>query len=103
MKVSLGITLDRTRQEVTRGNRPPVSLGGNCKQWAILTELWKRYDNYYLLNDLRATVWADEGYLPEDSTVWALVSELRKRLRPLRLTIKHTKGLGYRLEHLPVS
>ena len=95
---ALDLVLDHGRHRVTRGTRPPVDLGGNCRLWQVLTELCRRYDDYYPARDLRAAVW-DDCYV-EYETLWAAVSELRKRLRPLGLTVKHVKGLGYRLEDL---
>lgn len=95
----LGLVLDHSRHQVTRQGCSPVDLGGNCRLWAILTELCKRHNAYLLKKDLISAVWG-YGVIPEEVTVYAAMSELRRRLRPLGLTIKHTKGLGYRLEDL---
>jgi DNA-binding winged helix-turn-helix (wHTH) protein len=100
---ALGLVLEHHRHRVTRENGSFVELGGNCKLWKLLAALCKRCDHYCPARDLRAEVW--EGYLIEEGTLWGAVSDLRKRLRPLGIAIKHVKGLGYRLEDLriPVS
>jgi DNA-binding winged helix-turn-helix (wHTH) protein len=43
-------------------------------------------------------VW--DGYLIEQGTMWGAMSELREILRDIDLTVKHVKGIGYRLENL---
>jgi DNA-binding response OmpR family regulator len=93
---ALDLVLDHGRRRVTRGNGPYVELGGQCQLWEILEELCRRYDGYCPIRDLRTAVWGD--YPADESTVWSAVSDLRKRLRPLDVTIRHVKGLGYRLE-----
>lgn len=93
---ALELVLDHDRHRVTRGTRPFVDLGGNCRLWQVLTELCKRYDRCCSASYLRAAVW--EGCFIEEGTLWGTVGDLRRRLRPLELTIKHFKGLGYRLE-----
>jgi DNA-binding response OmpR family regulator len=93
---ALGVTLDHGRHRVCRGAGSFVDLGGQCRLWQVLTVLCRRYDSYLSKGDLRRQVWDD--YPAEDLTLWGAVCELRSRLRPLGLTIRHAKGLGYRLE-----
>lgn len=96
---SLGLVLDHSRQQVTRQGRPQVDLGGNCRLWELLTALCKRFDSYYPITDLMSEVWG-RNCLVEEGTVYGAVSDLRTRLRPLGLTIKHKKRIGYRLAEL---
>jgi DNA-binding winged helix-turn-helix (wHTH) protein len=95
----LQLTLDHSRHRITRKGYPPVDLGGQCRLWKILTRLCQRYDGYLPKNDLTDDVWDDYGAVSvEEVTVYAAISELRSSLLPLALTIKHVKGIGYRLE-----
>jgi DNA-binding response OmpR family regulator len=93
----LDLDLDHSRHRATRRNRPPVDFGGNCRQWAILSALAKRFDLHLAKRDLIAAVWDQDDVMPEEVTVWAAISDLRRRLRPLGMTIMFTKGLGYKL------
>jgi DNA-binding response OmpR family regulator len=34
----------------------------------------------------------------EEGAIWSAVHDLRDLIKPLHVRIKHTKGLGYRLE-----
>ena len=95
----LDLSLDDGKHVAIRGHRPPVNFGGRCVLWKILMELSKRYDNYCPATDLRSAVWGT--YPTEEGTVWGAMSDLRSLLKPLGLTIKAVKGLGYRLEELP--
>jgi DNA-binding response OmpR family regulator len=95
---ALGLVLDHGRH---RGSREPgqaVELGGSVRLWELLVALGKRHDRYFRTYDLISEVWGD--YPAAESTLWAAVSELRKMLGPLQVTIKHRKGIGYRLEDL---
>jgi DNA-binding winged helix-turn-helix (wHTH) protein len=99
----LQLTLDHSRHRITRKGYAPVDLGGQCRLWKILSQLCKRYDGYYPTNDLIAAVWDDYGAVSvEEGTVYGNISDLRSRLAPLGLSIKHVKGIGYRLEKRPV-
>lgn len=94
---ALGLELDAARHRVTRDNRPPVDFGGNCRLWDILAALAKRFDLHLAKRDLIVAVWKDE-LIPEESTVYAAISELRRCLRPLGIAVTFTKRLGYKLE-----
>jgi len=95
---ALDLVLDHGRHQVTRASLTTNSFRGKCRLWQILTELCKRYDDYYPVRDLRVAVWED--YPAEEGTVWGAVCEVRRKLLPLELTIVHEKGIGYRLEDL---
>jgi DNA-binding response OmpR family regulator len=96
---ALGLELDHDRHRAARESGPSIELGGNVRLWDLLEALARRHDAYYPTNELIRAVWV--GYSVEAGTLWAAGSDLRKRLRPLGLTIRHVKGLGYRLEDLP--
>src|SRR4051794_20565061 len=96
----LELVLDHDRRRVTRAPGQFVDLGGNFRLWQVLVALAKRYDAYYSTSDLISAVW--EGYPAEEGTVWGAMTDLRKMLRPLDLTVKHFWKLGYRLEDLRV-
>jgi DNA-binding response OmpR family regulator len=95
---ALDLALDHNRHRVTRGTRPPVDMGGDCRLWQVLTALCRRYDGYYPVGDLTRTVWMT--YPAAAGTVHAAICKLRKVLRPLGLGIKVKKEIGYCLEIL---
>ncbi|MCI0685574.1 MAG: winged helix-turn-helix domain-containing protein [Gemmataceae bacterium] len=95
---SLGLQLDPTRHRATRDGKPCADLGGNCRLWRILVMLAERHGSYVPKRDLIGAVWDDLGAVSiEDGTLWSAISKLRRFLMPLDLTVRHTKGLGYRL------
>lgn len=98
----LGLDLDADRHLATR-NGIKIEFGGRCREWEILLKLARRHDGYFRINDLIAEVWNDDKLAfngVENGTVYSAVANLRKKLRLLGLTIKFTKGLGYRLEEI---
>jgi DNA-binding response OmpR family regulator len=95
---ALGLVLEHDRRRATRESGHSTELGGNGRLWDLLEALARRHDAYYPTNDLIRAVWV--GYSVEAGTLWGAVSDLRKALLPLGLTIRHVKGLGYRLEDL---
>jgi DNA-binding winged helix-turn-helix (wHTH) protein len=99
---ALDLILDHSRHRVTRGSRH-ADFGGNCRRWAVLTELAKRAGGYCPKDDLITAVWgrsdpAFEGI--DDGTVYTTVFAVRRALHDLGITISHTKGLGYRLREI---
>lgn len=98
----LGLVLDPTRHTAYRQGYPPLKLAGNVRLWQLLETLYGRQDAYHRKNDLAHDVWGPAEIDPEESTIWSAISDLRKYLKQLGLTIKHTKGIGYRLEELRV-
>jgi DNA-binding response OmpR family regulator len=98
---ALGLVLNHDRHRATREPGSCIDLGGHVRLWRLLTQLGRRYDSYYCKEDLIKAVWEDLACdsIEEGTLYWA-ISDLRRRLRPLELSIKHTRGLGYRLEDL---
>jgi DNA-binding winged helix-turn-helix (wHTH) protein len=100
---TLGLVLNHDRHRATRDPGSFIDLGGHVRLWKLLVALSSRYESYYRKNDLIAAVWDEDrlayGGIEEGTLYWA-ISNLRRRLRPLELTIKYVKGVGYRLEDL---
>ena len=94
----LELLLDHDRRRATRGTRPFVEFGGNTRLWQLLAALARRYDAYYRTYDLIDAVWKE--YRAEPGTLFGAISDLRKMLRALDLTVKHYRNLGYRLKDL---
>jgi DNA-binding winged helix-turn-helix (wHTH) protein len=94
----LGITPDRRADKVWRGEKS-VSLGGNRRYWDLLTRFCSARENYLSTAELRKWVWA--GIQVSNDTVRTTICELRTLLKPLGVTIKNVRNVGYRLEELP--
>src|SRR5262245_21359776 len=98
---SLDLVLDHSRHEVTRGRRRPVDFGGNCRRWAVLTQLAESYPGFCSKDRLIDAVWASsksdfDGIY--DGTLYSTVWAVRRALRLLGVTVTYTKGLGYKLK-----
>jgi hypothetical protein len=88
---------DRLHQISRKGYDQVVKFKGNQRLWDLLVVFLRESPRGPCrLNDLIHEVWKDTN--PEDGTVQGAISDLRKRLRALGITVKHEKGLGYRLQ-----
>ena len=99
----LDLILDHTLHQMRRGSLQPVDFGGNCRRWAVLTELAKCYPKYCSKTKLIDAVWAEsdpafQGI--EDGTIHSTVSAVRTALRSVGITITYKKDLGYRLQEI---
>lgn len=84
-----------------RNGRPEVvEIGGRDIHWKIFQSLYRRKDIPCNPRDLWNEVWG-EKFTRDDSTLHPPVSQLRKSLETLGVTILHMKGLGYILADSP--
>src|SRR4051794_31998306 len=97
---ALALVLDYNRHRVTRGDGPFVELGRNVWRWKLFVALCRRYEGYYRPSNLIADALAPCS--AEIGTLYRVICDLRKRLRPLEITIKHRKDSGVRLEDMRV-
>jgi hypothetical protein len=99
----LGLILVQDRFEVRRvGVDEVLDFAGQRLRWALLERLYRSRGVFCHRSELRL-VWENIGLAanPEDGTINAAISDLRKALEPLSLTIDCRRGTGWRLEVLP--
>jgi hypothetical protein len=103
-KYAFDLAIDENSRTVWRGNRT-ANFGGNEKPWLVLVALLRRYPAFYAIEDLGPEIWnpTDRDTDPEEHTVHRTVSDLRKHLAPIGIGVKHTRGVGYRLEETPAA
>jgi len=102
----LGLRLIPGRHIVRRDGYEGVEVKfhGQKLLWDLLeTMCGKKF--YYSQVDLTEKVWNPRGNnrTPADSTIWAAISDLRKKLAPLGVTIESVNGLGYHLIDAPAQ
>jgi DNA-binding winged helix-turn-helix (wHTH) protein len=93
------LALNENRQVVFRGDRS-ADFRGFCTGWGVLRALVQRHPDYYRTSDLGHEVWNPLGKDsdPAELTVYRTLTEVRKLLRPIGLTVANRKKIGYRLE-----
>jgi hypothetical protein len=99
----LGVIVDKDDQFLRREGWPgEADLSGSTLSWHLALTLLKRKNRCSSLGHLHE-VWKAHGREedPEKKTIEDAISRLRRRIRPLGLTVVHKTGLGYRLEELP--
>jgi DNA-binding response OmpR family regulator len=99
----LGLILDQGRHKVRRvGEVEEVDLSWSRLMWALLEKLCRSGDYICSRSQLRL-VWENIGLAanPEDGTINAAISDLRKELEPLSLKIANCRGTGWMLEEGP--
>jgi hypothetical protein len=103
MSAHLGVIVDEERHVLRRAGRSEVAdLSGSRLSWHLALALLARGDRYCSLDRL-CGVWEAHGAEenPEKKTIEDAISRLRKRIRPLGLTVVHKAELGYALAELP--
>jgi DNA-binding response OmpR family regulator len=96
----LGLVVDEARRIVQRGSGQ-VDFGGNVIFWELFYRLFRQETGYLDRDVMYREVWPDPaGASVENGSIYSTVSRTRKMLEPIGVTIKHRKGLGYRLEEL---
>jgi hypothetical protein len=99
----LGVTVDEERWVLGRSGRSEVAnLSTSRLLWGLALALLGRGDRCSSLRHLRE-VWSAHGREddPQKKTIEDAISRLRKRIRPLGLTVVHKAELGYALAELP--
>ncbi|MFO0954421.1 MAG: hypothetical protein U0835_25330 [Isosphaeraceae bacterium] len=96
----LGLVLDCGNRRVTRPGRPVevVEFRGRKLLWELFRQLHEAGDDY-LAMELVYAVWTGHGVAerPEKRTVEDSISDLRKLLQPLGVTVRNSRGVGYML------
>src|SRR5262249_19761170 len=86
------LALNENRQVVFRGDRS-AAFGGFCTGWGVLRALVQRYPDYYRTTDLGHEVWNPLGKDsdPEDITVYRTITEVKKLLNSIGLTVANRR------------
>jgi hypothetical protein len=95
------LIIDENRRTVKRG-KWTTEFNSRHLPWCIFLRLARRYDAYYKTSDLTTHAWEDANdcYCNDEHNLHVHIGTVRKLLRAVRLTVKHKKQLGYRLEKL---
>ena len=94
----LGILIDEERRLVVRGTAQ-AEFGGYDIPWRMFLAMYRSTTAYVSSKDLIGAGWPDpEGFMAIDTHVQDKISELRKILDPISLTVANKRNVGYRLE-----
>jgi hypothetical protein len=97
----LGIMLDEGRRDARRVGYPTLVLKGKPILWKLLRVLEDGGSYWRSKSDLRNAVWEPLNKEADDNAIEKAVSNLKRLLRDLGITIESERLRGYRLAPLP--
>jgi hypothetical protein len=101
----LGLVVDDENRRVTRqGRNGSAEFEGKALAWALFRAFWNNREKYTTLDQIRA-IWGAAAITndPDPNYIQVEISRLRRLLKPIDISVRNGRGLGYRLIDLPVA